>query len=346
MKRYRKYVQFNDLVFYSYITNSDDVKVDFDIAKSSYTFRNGDYAPLKNRTPRIQSTTVGITMEFDFRQIACDLRDFYRRFIVEQLTKAGKLWAVQGKELLWAYAIPESYSEPTRNLYKNTLEVDVQFYLPQGIWHKADKQRTFILDLDICEFLRCLDYQTLNPCCDCANCVTTHNCCCCDELTREDALCDRTLDVYSGNCVPNVMIKYDCAAAERLFTNLGNPILGQRICRDPIEDPIIAGQIYYEGDIPSDKYKIILNGGGEDIRITINGNTNVLKGEFEDQIIVTSGGMLYNECGDQYDVDRYVVPDGEEFGFVFNPGMNSVIIEPNKCCDMQCAYFQIDVLTV
>ena len=66
--------RFNDLVFYSYITNSDDVKVDFDIAKSSYTFRNGDYAPLKNRTPRIQSTTVGITMEFDFRQIACDLR--------------------------------------------------------------------------------------------------------------------------------------------------------------------------------------------------------------------------------------------------------------------------------
>lgn len=344
---YRKYVQFNELVFYSYITNSDDTSVEFDISKHPYTFRNGDYSPLKNRTPRIQSTTVGITMEFNVKQISCDLREFYHRFIVEQLTKAGKLWAVQGNELLWAYAIPESYSEPTQNIYKNTIQVDVQFYLPEGVWHKADKQRTFVIDFDICEFLRCYDYQNYNPCCDCVDCITKPvTCCCCDELTRDDALCNRTLDVYSGKCTPEFMIKYDCDAAERLFTNLGEPILGQRICRDPLEDEIIAGQIYYWGDIPSDHYKIVLNGGGENIRITVNGNTNVIKGDFDDQIIVTSDGNVYNECGYQYDVDSYVVPEGNEFGFTFYPGMNSVIIEPNQCCDMQCVYFEIDALTV
>ncbi|MBO7733970.1 MAG: hypothetical protein J6S67_15505 [Methanobrevibacter sp.] len=346
MKRYRKYVQFNDLVFYSYITNSDDVKVDFDIVKKSYTFKNGDYAPLKNRTPRIQSTTVGITMEFNFKQIACDLRSFYRRFIVEQLSKAGKLWSVQGDDLLWAYAVPESYSEPTRNLYKNTLEVDVQFYLPEGVWHKADKQKTFVIDFDICEFLRCLDYQKLNPCCDCASCIDTHDCCCCDELTKEDALCDRVLDVYDNNCVPNVMIKYDCLAAERIFTGISNEYLGQRICRDPLEDEIISGQVYVEGDIPTQNYKIILNGPGENVRITINGNTNILSGEYEGPIIIDSSGNIIDGCDEKINIDRYVIPDGNTFGFTFYPGWNSVIIEPNECCTMQCAYFQIDNLTV
>lgn len=347
MKRFRKYVQFNDLVFYPYVMDSDDTDVNFDISKSSYTFRNGDYAPLKNRTPRIESSTVGFTMEFNLKKMACDLREFFRRFVVEQLTKAGKLWAVQGSELMWAYAIPESYSEPTQNLYRNTLEVDVQLYLPQGVWHKADKQKTFIQDFDVCEFLRCYDYQTLNPCCDCGTCVSKPKvqCCCCDSLQKEDALCNRKLDVYDEKCVPEFIIKYDCERAKALFTDEVNPYLGQRICRD-FGDDVIAGQVYYEGDIPSTDYKIYLNGGGENIWITINGVSNYLKGEFDGPVIVSSDGTVYNECGETYPADTYQIPEGNKFGFTFYPGLNSVIIEPNDCCDMQCAYFQIDTLTI
>lgn len=346
---YRKYIQFNDLVFYSYITNSDETKVDFDIVKHSYTFRNGDYAPLKQRTPRIESTSVGITMEFNVKHLPCDYRPFYRRFILEQLTNAGKLWAVQGDELLWAYAIPESYSEPTFNLVKNTIEIDIEFYLPQGVWHKADKQKTFITDFDICTFMECLNYRVLNPCCDCAICVPTPiKCCCCDELQKEDALCynvDRLKEVYSTKCEPSFIIKYDCIKAEKLFTDEINPYLGQRICRD-MDDDIIAGQIYVEGDIPTTEYKIMLNGGGRNIWITINGNSNYIKGDFDSPITVMSNGTVYDECGNELSADVYQVPDGNTFGFTFNPGVNSVIIEPNTCCGIQCAYFIIDNLTV
>lgn len=346
---YRKYIQFNDLVFYSYVTNSDDTKVDFDIVKHSYTFRNGDYAPLKRRTPRIESTSVGITMEFNVKHLPCDYRPFYRRFILEQLTKAGKLWAVQGDELLWAYAIPESYSEPTFNLVKNTIEIDIEFYLPQGVWHKADKQKTFIEDFDICAFMECLDYRVLNPCCDCGHCVDKPvKCCCCDELERDEALCyniDRLSDVYSKDCIPKFIIRYDCERAETLFTDSVNPYLGQRICRDT-DESIIAGQIYVEGGIPTTDYKIVLNGGGENIWININGNANYIKGEYDGPLIITSTGNVYDGCGNLLDAEVYQVPEGNVFGFTFYPGTNSVIIEPNKCCDMQCVYVEVDNLTV
>lgn len=350
MKFYRRYVQFNDLVIdgYDMLVDSDSTNVSFDIVRHDYTFKNGDYAPLKSRVPRIESTTVGFTLRLAMKKIHCDLREFYRRFVVEQLSKAGKLWAIQNNELIWAYAIPQSYSEPTMNIRKGELEIDVELYLPQGVWHKADKQRTFIQENDVCEFLRCLDYQKYNPCCDCASCVKTHECCCCDELTKDDALCynEDLLQKMYDDCRDGYRIRYDCQAAERLFTDEVNPYLGQRICRDPLEDAIIAGQIYVEGDIPTQTYRIILNGPGHDIRITINGNTNVLKGDYEGPIIIDSSGNIIDGCGKEISVDKYQIPEGNVFGFTFYTGWNSVIIEPNECCIMQCVYFQIDNLTV
>lgn len=351
MKFYRRYVQFNDLVIdgYDMLVDSDPTNVSFDIVRHEYTFKNGDYAPLKSRTPRIESTTVGFTLRLVMKKIHCDLREFYRRFVIEQISKAGKLWAVQNNELIWAYAIPQSYSEPTQNIYKGELEIDVDLYLPQGVWHKADKQRTFILENDVCEFLRCLDYQKLNPCCDCANCVETHDCCCCDELTKDDALCynEDLLQKMYDECRGGYRIKYDCLAAERLFTNEVNPYLGQRICADDDDSEIIAGQVYVEGDIPTQNYKIILNTGGENIRITVNGNANMIRGQYDAPIIIDSSGNFWYDCEEKKGkLDNYVVPEDNVFGFTFYPGWNSVIIETNDCCGPRCAYFQIDNLTV
>lgn len=350
MKFYRRYIQFNDLVIdgYDMLTDSDATNVSFDVSKHPYTFRNGDYAPLKSRTPRIESTTVGFTLLLSMKKISCDLREFYRRFVIEQISKAGKLWAVQNNELIWAYAIPQSYSEPTMGVRRGELEMDVELYLPQGVWHKADKQRTFIKENDTCEFLRCLDYKKLNPCCDCGWCDQPKmNCCCCDEMTEDDALCkneDLLQEMYA-ECRGGYRIFYDCNAAERLFTNDINPFLGQRICRERGEE-IIAGQVYVESDIPTTNYRIYLNGNGEDIVITINGNTNILKGKYTGPIYIDGSGNIYDKCGDLVEVENYIIPEGNYFGFIFYPGWNSVIIEPNECCSMQCVYIWIDNLTV
>ena len=165
---------------------------------------------------------------------------------------------------------------------------------------------------------------------------------------KEDALCynEDLLQKMYNECHGGYRIFYNCDRAKSLFVDDVNPFLGQRICRDVPDEPVIAGQIYYDGDVPSSEYTIYLNGGGTNIWVSVNGNANYIKGTYEGKLIVTSNGTVYNECGEMLEADAYQIPEDHVFGFTFYPGWNSVVIEPHECCEMQCAYFQIDRLTI
>ena len=354
-KKYTKqYIQFNDLVFdHVGMLTADDASVSFKRNETAYTFKHGDYNPHKTKTVLAESYTFSMTIVLSMKQLPCEYREFYRQFAVSELSKIGRLWAVQGHELLWAWAELDKFSEVEESK-KDELSVDVDVYIPEGIWHKADKQRTFMIPWDVCDFMECYNFKDLQPCvgvdgncCDCGEPLDADECGCCPCLEREDALCyhlDALEKAYGCHGI-GYRIIYDCESADRFFNSLTH-FMGQRLCTDC---GFIAGKIYSESDLPTNIKRIVINGKTKNPRIEINGNANVINGTYEYLEVNGDGSVMYGSCRDCLnlaDVGKWAVPKGNVYGWTLNPGYNRVLIDLNECCGTTCAYFELDPITL
>lgn len=359
----RHYIQYNDLVFEGYdMIEEDDSTVSFKDNPSAYTFRHGSYSPQKTRGMLAEARSVSMTLTFNLKRIPCQYRDYYMRYVLGQLSEQGKLWAVQNNSLVWAYAYLKEYTELTESRY-NTIQIDVEFYLPEGVFHKADKLKTFILPYDICDFVECLNLKSVDPCksfsfTDCCNCMAdtkgkkdSCDCCDCSDLTKEMALC--YFDDYQAfydPCRTRYKVVYDCSAAHKLFFSsyYGQTYMGQKFCADCKS---IAGILYSDTDIVTGGVKITLHGDMHDPYIEINGNGNIIKGDFEDGAleIHPDGTVYYIPDGcvrcDPLPVNKWVVPKGMYYGWRVHSGNNRVVIESGSCCGTVCAYIEVDALT-
>ena len=221
----------------------EDSEVSFKSNSISYTFRHGSYSPQKQKGVLAESGSVSMTMTFHMRDIPCQYRPYYVSYIIGQLSEQGKVWAVQSNTLLWAYAELTSYTSHT-SVPKDTFRIDVEFFLPEGIWHKADKLKTFVLPYSICDFVDCLHLHDASPCesfedgvcCVCAthdsNKKETCGCCSCSDLTKDMALCYfHDFESFYG-CKARYRIVYDCSAAQKLFFPdfYSHTYLGQKFC--------------------------------------------------------------------------------------------------------------------
>lgn len=359
----KRYLQFNNLVFdgYDMISNYDS-DVSFKSNPREYSYRHGSYAPLKNPYLLARDSSVSMTVALKLRKIACEYRAYYVRFAEEELSRAGKLWAIKNNEIIWAYAYVTNLSQVI-SLHNDEVIYDVEFVLPEGIWHKADKQKTFLLPYDACVFMDCKGYKTLNPCAtsglDCCNCTPTEVteredcfCCCVDEITADMALCyhlDELQAFYS--CETPYQLVYDCEHAEKFKANL---FLGQQICaEDACDSHMIAGRFYSETDIPTSDVGITLRGTMHNPEITINGNTNIIEGDYEGALIIEpNGDITYQDAqGDAIvlNPDAWIVPAGNLYGWTVKPRNNAIIVDFNACCSelgRQCVWIEYDNLTL
>ena len=143
----------------------DASSVSFKVTTHARSFGHGSYAPFKSKNAFVEESSVSLTLWLKEKKLPCDVRPFYRSFVIEQLSKHGKLWAVQDNTLVWAYATVQSYSEMVEHA-NGKLGIDVDFLLYEGVWHKADKQKTFLHPYDLCTFMDCFDYKEYQPCRD------------------------------------------------------------------------------------------------------------------------------------------------------------------------------------
>lgn len=360
----RIYIQYNDIVFdgFDMLYSYEETNTSFKVTTHSRSFGHGSYAPFKSSTSYVDETNVSITLRLNEKKLPCEHRPFYRSFVVSELMKHGKLWAVQDNTLVWAYATVTEYSEMVEHL-NGILTIDVDFLLYEGIWHKADKQKTFLHPYDICTFIDCYDFEELNPCVDaelvegCCECLIpvpepldVEDCCNCDcnTLTKDMALCyhkDELQDFYKKCVDHGFRVVYDCEAAERFFGRIG-----QSICVGNCQNGLIAGKIYSETDIPTDKLTITLVGKMHDPYIEINGNGNYISGDYDGTLVITPSGDVYFENGccadDPLDVSVWKIPEGMNFGWKIVPRNNRVVINLGACCGKACAYFDIDNITI
>lgn len=357
MKYGRRYIQFNDLVFdHVDMISADDLTTSFKRTDTEYTYRHGSYVPHNSRFLLAEASNFSMTIVLKMRKLPCEDRPYYADFAKTQLAQVGRLWAVSNNKLLWAWAELKSFGE-SQNPKNDTLEFDVDVFLPEGVWHKADPRKTFLHPWDVCDFMRCYDYRDIDDCNCCVTCGDTKDagcpCCDCNGITEDMALCHHQKELQEFyTCHAYYRIVYDCEAAER-FRSLSN-FPGQKMCT---ENGLIAGLLYSDTVLESDYVKIRIHGHAVNPEITINGNTNIIMGEYENLIIWPDGSLEYWEDGDCKtrfaDADKWVIPreEGMTYGWTIRPGNNSVKVETHyccsgTCCEPTCVYFELDPITL
>lgn len=358
----RKYLQFNDLVIDNYdMLLSSSHAVDFKGTTSEYSFGHGSYAPYKGVFAKAQNIPLSITLHM--KKLPCNYRPFYKQFAIKEITTPGKLWAIENNELIWAYAKITSISEDL-DVRKDEYRIEADFLVWEGVWHKADRHKTFLLPYNPCDFMECLKYKEPESCKNMVyDCVTAcvvnkvdhtrdkeDDCsCCCDSLTPDMALCYHDdLQIFYKDCTPSYQIAYDCRKGNEFF---GDKYLGEKICTKDTCSNVIAGTIYSDTEIPTQGYEIVIDGPTKDPQITINGNRNVIKGE-HDILFIESNGDVFEE--DRHhrarvalDPDQWVVPDMDSsYGWEFTQGTNRVIVDRGSCCGRACVYINVDSLTI
>ena len=361
----RHYLQYNDFVFDEFdMIAEDDSSASFKTFSQEYGFTHGAYSPYKRKGGLLRPSSVSMTITLRMNKLPCEYRPFYREFAVSQLTTQGRLWAVQNNTLVWAYAHITNLRE-SANARKGTVEFDVDFDLPEGVWHKADKMRTFLVPHDICSFMECYDYKEVRPCWgtttkDCCHCGDTTSkeschCCECDSVEKDMALCYREESAgccenglqFFYDCTNPYKIVYNCVAGEKFFGGFyGADHLGEKICA---ECGHVAGTFYSNTEIPTNKVKITIHGKVTNPVIEINDNANIIRGEYDGVLEINPDGSVYfsKDCMDcdPIDVENWVVPQGSEYGWTVNPGNNRFIMT-GTCCGTVCVYIEPDNLAL
>ena len=364
----KRYLQFNDLVFDGYDMISDyDEPIQYKGSSTAYSYRHGSYRALKSDYLFVSERQVNMTITLKMRKIPCEYRRFYALFAEQELSKPGRLWAIKNGEILWAMATVNN-RRPVNSGRQDEVVWDVEFIIPGGVWHKADKAKTFVLPYDVCSLMDCKGFEDYDPCLDscidcCESCFDKKTikdmrdrcgCCCEGDLKAEMALCyhQHELQAFYGCDTPYQLV-YSCEAAEK-FTK--ERALGQRLCVDDIcNQSVIAGRIYSNTDIPTENMTITLIGDMLNPRIKINGNTNYIEGEYSGTLTIYPSGDVYyqpcdNECCEPELLDPSVwkIPSGNDYGWTRYPQLNSVIVELNACCSkcgLACIYLDHEGIT-
>ena len=256
----KRYLQFNDLVFDGYDMISDyDEPLQFKGTSTAYSYGHGSYAPFKNDYLYVSERQVNMTITLKMKKLPCEFRESYLRFAIQELSKPGKLWAIRGNEILWANARVNNI-RPVNNGKKNRVVFDIEFVVPGGVWHKADKQRTFLLPYEVCSYMsECRQMESYNPCIsskgggDCCEACQDNKmfesqrdlcgCCCDDVITADMSLCyhQGDLQAFYGCDVPYQLV-YSCEKALEFSTN---DVLGQQFCaKGTCDKAVISGQVY------------------------------------------------------------------------------------------------------
>ncbi|MBP1045091.1 hypothetical protein I6N96_02280 [Enterococcus sp. BWM-S5] len=355
----RKYIQFNELVIDNYeMLQSADLSGSFKTSTAEYSFGHGSYTVFKSRQHFSTEQSLSLSLKLDTRKLDCGQKKIYKDYVLMNLMSAGKLWAIEGEQLLWTNAFVKDFSE-TYVLDRNSVSIDIDLVLYEGIWHKADPRKVFLQPYSACNFAECLDIKEVDECQDCCvSCVKPMKepcvkCLCeCDFLNAENSLCELKKEIaakFYSQCGDSYKIIYNCEAGKKIWGE--EKLLGHKICKEDVCKNIIAGQFYSDTTIDSENVTVTLIGSFKDPIITINGNAMQILGDYNGKLTLTTNGEIYyleDECCSEVfiDINNLVIPEGNTFGYLVHQGTNGVIVETHDCCEMTCVYIKVDRISI
>lgn len=424
----KRYVQYNDLPFdnYEMLRSWDDTVISFKQESSSYTFKHGSYVAFKSESMLVDKGNVSMTILLEMQRLPCNKRTYYRKYVLNEFSKPGKLWAVQNGELVWAWAYPDNVSEATSVSVANAILLDIDLVLYEGVWHKANAFTTFLEPYDLCDELeykpatsQCEEYNKKTTTCetvirhtDCGDVeeVVCNSCCkdCAPKLESTDGWCgwkEETKEepcpcgchthtvVVSRTCecqgsIGNKPTMWedtcDCDCGKKdswksicevdlmsiFYSASGCSTTGYKIVEDCSywkkqngEDSYgtkirgqacsnwLSGKVYANTDVDTTDYEIVITGVFHNAYVSVNGNGNVIEGDYEGSLKLRGDGtvwLLADECGwQELPVSVIQIPSGMELGFTFSPGWNRFTVDTGVCdCNTTpTAYITIDNIT-
>lgn len=334
----KKIIQYNNLVFsgFSCVFEQDDDDTSFKADETEYTYGNGSYVALRRKYPFVKSKKIGITIKISTKRVPTSQRKYIHSFAISELSKQGKLWAIENGTLLWANAYPTSLSKAVDVGY-DEIEISADFSLFEGVWHKADIYKTYLKPFDTCDFLHCYHYQEVKIPCEKDNIE-----CCCDDPTIDMSLCNSKKELEELYNIGGYQIIERKDLAERYF----GKDRGVAICSNNC-DGIITGAYYSDTDIPTTDVKITIKGELDNPEVEVNGNVNMYLGQYKNLVIYPNGEAKY--YGDTEDCaispENIIVGDNNTLGFTIMPRENHIKIRTGKCCKT-CAYIDVNGITI
>lgn len=360
MRLGKKYLQFNDLVIDNYdMLGSANESVEFKTQNHSYSYGDGAYTAFKSDTAFAQPKSLAMTLNLNRRKLKCNEYNMYIEYVQSNLMKPGKLWAVQGEQLLYAYAYITSFAE-TYTTNQHSIAYDVNFILYEGVWHVANPLKVFLKPFDPCVFDDCNEYYHSDGCENyCPTCPTVPEqtkcpkCECeCGYLTADNSFCSmkkEAVSAFYNTCNSSYRIMYNCKAAAKVFGD--ESLWGKQICSTNEHYSIISGRIYSGTVKNTENVTIRIVGNFKDPMIEFNGRTMIVKGSYNGMLVITPSGEVYFTVGAECDMryvtpDNIVIPEGNDYGFVAHHGNNTLFIQNLNCNSRSCAYVDIGAVVV
>lgn len=235
LRAQKRLLQFNDLPFFMGEISDQTYTATFKGETQAYTnAAHGGYFPTLGEFGKLETSEFSATVQISFKEIDCEDKLHYARFIKRQLAKSGKLWAVQsGNEIIYANARVTSINEDVESIIDtDVLSMGLTFELIDGYWVIASTTRTFLCDYCPAKFQNidpyyCYDVTELVGQCDetgtsrCFPCLTNlfHPV----EVETCDAkpLCNYThvelASMLGARCPNQYYIQYSCELEEDYF---------------------------------------------------------------------------------------------------------------------------------
>lgn len=360
----KRYVQFNELVLDDYdVLQNATLNGGFKTETQEYSFGNGSYVVFKCPQQFSKEQTLSLTIKEDYKKFSNENRKFFKDFLFMNILKPGKLWALEGGRLIWTNAFCSSFSEPY-SADNNTLEIDLDFTLYDGVWHIADPQKTFLKPYDACSFEWCLEFKDVSckeahsPGLCCAKCHESkefgcHRCeCICEYLKGEDSLCYHEKDLenfYWSYCGRGMQIIYNCTVGCDIWGI--ESMLGQKVCKQELCEEYIAGNFYSQTIVDTNRLEITLVGSFENPEIQINDNTMIVPVKGHGRLCVKGNGaasFYEDDCDIPQEISnaKMIIPCGNTFGWMIHHGQNSLFVNTGECKNMTCVYVKTDDLTL
>lgn len=278
----RLFLQYNDLVF----SGTESVKTaslsgDYVISTLPKLFSHGSYAngSFYHGALLMGEQDLTLDLELPFAGMTRGQVRAYHKHIQDNLSRTGRIWAIDpGAKLVWAWAIPKHppYSDYEMKNGK-TLGLQMDFLLPEGVWHLANTANVFLEPWGDCDFTDELDDD-----CTYQYKIDPTECCKCPDLKNWCEVCWNPYD----RCTNRYRIVYSEIEGEKRFGKLAR---GYQFMADGMRT---AGTFTSNGAHVS-PVTVTLLGQWVDPRIEVNERTIRLIGHFDGKLVICGNKVTY-----------------------------------------------------
>ena len=355
----RRYIQYNDLVFTGTRSIQEQAEsVAFRVNSTPRAFTHGAFVGNRGEELLVDTHTISFKMALKTNTWSDENIRVHYDFIVHQLTRKGKLWAVDsGNQLIWCHAYCTSMQQQkewtlTDNGY---LVIHVEFNNAEGVWHKASEHKTYFDRFDLCSFTQMKADCLKSRCCDDSQPCSECECCNDNCSAMKDMIdyCSAVQDIdfndeFFDLCDSKWRVVHNCQKA-RIDGKTLPELYAHALC-----DLCVNGELHktFQADtvLDSTQWRVGLFGHFKDPIITVN-NTNIkVKGEYNGVLTLDQrGNVRYASSWECLEYDYKVVKLDNlsycEGPFRIIKGRNTINVY-GVLSSTACAYVDYERLTL